>query len=254
MFDQKSNKAPRNRTAVAVSIGLLASLGNSTSCPATEGKIIAADDKQAIPQASPSTQNSNAHDPNSQRTYKTWSIFIICNPDWIRAASAQRVDTLLDQFKAFGTAIGPDNLAIWFSKKGRVGQPDKIDFDRSALYCSKLKLDPLKSPYVLLTTQFPGAGLPDQYPDTFPATLGNHFLLSLNEASLDETNRLLGALTNQIITSDLSQLTVNSNEYWSSMENNYISVRDKIGSFVKQITVTFELGPVKTEVAFDHKT
>jgi hypothetical protein len=229
----------RSRGKICAAMALLALLG-FVAYPGTSGSQEAAavvrGQDEAIPRAN----------------YKSWSLFLICNPQWILPESNQRVEELYQQFQAFGAAIGPDNLAVWFLK----GDPNRpkahkdVDFGRSAQFCSKLKLPPSKSPYVLLMTQYPGESLPNAYPKTFPTQLGNHVLLSLNGSSTRDTSRLLGALADQLITSDLSHLKVDSDEYWSSLQHSYVAVRDNFLGMLSKVTVSFDAGPVKTEIKF----
>jgi hypothetical protein len=48
------------------------------------------------------------------KDYKTWSLFLVNNPQWVVAESNDKVRKLYDQFQAFGRAIGRDNVAVWF--------------------------------------------------------------------------------------------------------------------------------------------
>jgi hypothetical protein len=49
--------------------------------------------------------------------YESWSLFLICNPAWIVQNRDEGIGALFDQYRAFGDAIGPRNLAIWFWKE-----------------------------------------------------------------------------------------------------------------------------------------
>src|SRR5262245_29698848 len=50
-------------------------------------------------------------------SYKTWSLFLICNPNWVQPDKSRDLENLYWRFRAFGDAIGPDNLAVWFWTK-----------------------------------------------------------------------------------------------------------------------------------------
>src|SRR6266581_8603865 len=52
--------------------------------------------------------------PIPKDPYKTWSLFLINNPQWVVAESNDKVKRLYDQFQAFGRAIGRYNVAVWF--------------------------------------------------------------------------------------------------------------------------------------------
>ena len=45
--------------------------------------------------------------------YSSWSLFLVCNPAWINENGDKGVAELFNQYRAFGRAIGPKNLAIW---------------------------------------------------------------------------------------------------------------------------------------------
>jgi hypothetical protein len=54
------------------------------------------------------------------RSYKSWSLFLICNPAWIVENGDKGIEELFHRYKAFGESIGPNNLAIWFWRKPAV--------------------------------------------------------------------------------------------------------------------------------------
>jgi hypothetical protein len=77
------------------------------------------------------------------RSYKSWSLFLICNPAWIVENGDKGIEELFHRYKAFGESIGPNNLAIWFWKKPAVTPTsDNTDISRSEVYCEKYKLPP----------------------------------------------------------------------------------------------------------------
>jgi hypothetical protein len=144
------------------------------NCPA------AADDLRDAEPVSPTEQ--------IPRNYKTWSLFLVCSPGWILEneksdmlnEGKETVD-LYKQFLAFGDAIGPENVAIWFWKefaaKPRV---QNIDVKRSAEYCEKYGMLPSESPQILVTTH---------YPDD--SGLGNYFVLKLNRLDVESSTYAL---------------------------------------------------------------
>ena len=96
------------------------------------------------------------------KQYQSWSIFLICNPQWLMSENDAKLSGLHQQFRSFGHAIGASHLAVWFWKRAPApGRPvaDNIDVDRNAAMCAKLKLLPSRSPYVVVTTQYPEARL-----------------------------------------------------------------------------------------------
>ena len=53
--------------------------------------------------------------PIAKAHYKSWSLFLICNPGWILVNGDDGILKLFSAYKAFSQAIGPKNLAVWFS-------------------------------------------------------------------------------------------------------------------------------------------
>src|SRR5262249_14925467 len=75
-------------------------------------------------------------------SFKPWSIFRVCNPDWATADRSADLANLYRRFKPFGDAIGRDNLAVWFWKqRASVDDPklaENVDIARSAEFCAAL--------------------------------------------------------------------------------------------------------------------
>jgi hypothetical protein len=184
--------------------------------------------------------------PIPNRPYKSWSLFVVCNPSWLLPQSAGQVQRLYEQFEAYGSAIGPYHVAVWF--KTETGH---LDTARNSQFCTQLKLKPSGSPYLIFTTRYPGASLSKSYPETFPTSesdLGNHFVLSLNAMPAVDTMRLLDSLADQVVTKDLSKIEVDSREYWSAWQSAYESIRDGVTGLLSGVTVSFDTGFAKMEI------
>jgi hypothetical protein len=129
----------------------------------------------------------------SRDSYKTWSLFLMCNPDWVAADRSRDVENLYQRFKAFGDAIGKENLAVWFWKqKASVRDPrlaENIDVARSAEYCRVLEKKPSEGPYLVVTTAYPDVA-------AFPRDRAILELGGQNPAALA---KLLNALTDQLL-------------------------------------------------------
>jgi hypothetical protein len=175
--------------------------------------------------------------PIPKESYKSWSLFLINNPKWLLAESGDNLKKLYDQFQAFGQAIGPDHLAVWFWSDEHT---KAVDVDRSAAICSKLKLAPSKGPYILVTTEYPGACIVGS-PDTFPANLDRFQIrLELNKATASEITSLLTGVADQLIAGDLGKLSVNSEDYWRAWRQSFEAVRGTLVGLSQAFTVTFK--------------
>jgi hypothetical protein len=126
-------------------------------------------------------------------TYKTWSLFLICNPDWVAPEKSTDLANLYRRFKSFGDAIGRDNLAVWFWKRELpVSDPrlaENVDIARSAEFCRVLGRAPSKGPYLVVTTAYPDVA-------AFPAERAIFELGGLQPADLA---KVLNSLTDQLL-------------------------------------------------------
>jgi len=126
-------------------------------------------------------------------SYKTWSLFLMCNPDWVSADRSRDVETLYWRFRAFGDAIGKENLAVWFWKREtNTRDPrlaENIDVARSAEYCRVLEKKPSEGPYLVVTTAYPDLA-------AFPRDRAVFDLGGRDPAALA---KVLNALTDQLL-------------------------------------------------------
>jgi hypothetical protein len=188
--------------------------------------------------------------PNSpipELHYKSWSLFLISDADWILAEKNERIKELYEQFERFGNVIGRDHLAVWFwSQDPRYDNFYKtIDILRARAFCKKLDLPPDEGPYVIVTTKYPGAAELSKYPETFPDSLNNFQVLKLNGLDASETIKLLVNLADKLITSNFDELESDSPGFWKSF---YDSTRSVLLSFADKITVTIKAPGVEVEV------
>jgi hypothetical protein len=90
--------------------------------------------------------------------YKTWSLFLICNPRWMADDKTQDLSKLHRAFQAFGETIGKDNLAVWFwihRYQGSKTTLDDVDLERSSAFCEAYGLLPSGGPYIVVTSTYP---------------------------------------------------------------------------------------------------
>jgi hypothetical protein len=174
--------------------------------------------------------------------YDTYSLFLICDPAWLlkNQHNKERIANLHKQFLAFGDSLGDKHLAVWLWKASKKtapilgldpeadkviaslldldpeanpdpeAYPDLYDYDagRASAYCSKYKLHPSKSPYVLITTFHPDL--------TNDGTLGDYYYLGIGEIDPEVSIKILSNLTDKILVSGLKQEEIDSERYWIS--------------------------------------
>jgi hypothetical protein len=125
--------------------------------------------------------------------YKTWSLFLVCNPKWLTPDMSADLYRLYKQFKSFGWTIGDDNLAVWFWKEKKSGHDpdlaDNVDVERSIKFCKLYNLAPSAGPHLLIVSS---------YPDLTKAP-GEHGDYELGPKSPKEITDLLGKLTDELL-------------------------------------------------------
>jgi hypothetical protein len=125
--------------------------------------------------------------------YKTWSLFLVCNPDWVAPERSADLANLYGRFRSFGDAIGRDNLAVWFWKRAApLSDPklaENVDVARSAEFCRILGRAPSQGPYLVVTTAYPDVS-------AFPMERAVFDLGGLQAADLA---KLLNRLTDELL-------------------------------------------------------
>jgi hypothetical protein len=185
--------------------------------------VVAAPLKKVVP---------NASVPIPDAGYKSWSLFLVCNVKWLLNENATRLQNLHEQFDAFGTAIGPEHLAVWFA------DPDD---PRVAKFCTnpKLKMLPSKSPYVLVTTK---------YPDPAKAP-GDFLTLELGALTSAEITSSLDGLADQLLVTGLPKQKSGSEQYWRVWQQSFQALRLAVVGFGDRIKLTIDTKFFKLELA-----
>jgi len=188
-----------------------------------------------------------ARDAIPWEEYTSWSIFLVCNPEWVKPQSTQKLEQLHKQFLAFGEAIGPYHAAVWLAKSDADdgSSPKSIDIARATRFCQNLKLPPSEGPYLLFSTRYPGQAITGR-PATFASDFGNHFILSLNRISADDTTRLLKAVADQLVGGDLNGLDTQSKEYLEVWKRAFQGLL--VGG-LSEVSLTLDTGLSSTAIA-----
>jgi hypothetical protein len=103
------------------------------------------------------------------QNFKTYSLFLVCNPQWLAPEKSEGLYGLYQQFESFGRTIGEDNAAVWFWKSEQRANDralaENVDVERSVRFCLAWKLKPSEGPHLVVTTVYPdesslSSGLP----------------------------------------------------------------------------------------------
>jgi hypothetical protein len=125
--------------------------------------------------------------------YKTWSLFLVCNPAWLEPEKSQDLLHLYQQFRIFGRTIGDDHVAVWFWKRrSSAADPnlaENVDVERSVRFCQALGLTPSVGPHLVVTTEYPDES-------KLPADRAVFELAGLRPA---DVTKLLRKLTDELV-------------------------------------------------------
>jgi hypothetical protein len=128
-----------------------------------------------------------------KENYKTWSLFLICNPAWLTPDKNKSLLSLYEQFREFGRTIGSDHLAVWFwTARAYYDDPNlasKVDVERSVRFCKAFNLKPSESPQIVITSTYPDLTHP---PKEFAA-------FRLADMSPTDISGLLAKLSDQLL-------------------------------------------------------
>lgn len=189
--------------------------------------------------------------PITNQKFNSWSLFLVTNPDWLRSNSADRVNELYDNYKAFGAAIGPDHLAVWFWKNESISDDvygNEIDVGRASAIIARIneglptekRLIPSKGPFVYVTTTYPGRAIQKEDPNGFPNGIEDGYILQLGCLSAQEISAALNNLTDQLVRDGVPKEIVASEQYWRAWQSSLKTVGKKIGAIIKGITLVFK--------------
>jgi hypothetical protein len=131
------------------------------------------------------------------KKFKTYSLFLVCNPEWLAPEKSAGLYQLYRQFQNFGRTIGDEHVAVWFWKtKSDVNDQalaQNIDVERSVRFCQAWKLRPSAGPHLVVTSTYPdeshlSSGLPK-----------NSAVYELGSMSPKDISELLAKLTDELV-------------------------------------------------------
>jgi hypothetical protein len=194
--------------------------------------------------------------------FKSWSLFLVCNPAWLLTENLAALMNLYRQFNGFGTVIGPTHVAVWFLEQSanpqvverllkvessspgpqaEITPASLTDANRSSQYCAKYRLLPSESPHVLVTTTYP----------SLTAPVGDHWILTLNGADSTEITTLLTTLADQLLVQNLDQAKLGSKEWWRRWQRSFRAIRGNLMNFMTKVSFTIDTKFFKVELKGD---
>ena len=189
------------------------------------------------------------------KNYRTWSLFLICNPKWLTSTTNDHARmtpplfALYNQFKSFGRTIGGDHAAVWFWKKmSRSPLNDdlvsNVDVERSVKFCAAWNLKPSAGPHVVVTSTYPDESV---LPKGLPA---NSAVFELGNMTADKISDLLAKVVDELVQNKPVATPAPAASPQNSTE--LVSLLQAVQRLVNNVgcawTFKISAGPVSTEV------
>ena len=136
--------------------------------------------------------------------YRSWSLFLVCNPTWLLPEKAASLAHLYRWHQALGAATGQEHAAIWFYRQKESPEGEHVDVERSIRFCKRFELTPSQGPFVVLTTVHPEHWLKGD----------SILVLAFSDKTGSQISSMLSKLTDQVVSEQLSQDAIDSQAYW----------------------------------------
>lgn len=180
--------------------------------------------------------------------YESWSLFLVCNPQWALPQSQEQLWDLYAQFLAFGGVIGPSHAAVWFWTREDLSDPHTaLDAVRSSAFCSRLELSPTQGPYVVVTTEYPGEGRVSAYPDTFNRP-ENFYVFELNGLEASEITEVLSRLADQVVAQKIRETEPGSEDFWGKWQKAFEAVQGHLSDLSRRVRVSIQTSFFSVEI------
>jgi len=174
--------------------------------------------------------------------YKSWTLFLVCSPEWLLPQNKDRLTDLYHQFRAFGRNIGAEHAAVWFwirpPRWATDAVIDNVDVERSVTYCQRFKLPPSGGPYVFGTST---------YPDAASETI-SHFTLALNGRLPAEITKVLSAFADELVIQGVPKTPADTEVFWRSLQASFEALQGKLGAFLARVTFSINTPWFKVEI------
>lgn len=153
---------------------------------------------QTIPRA-------HQHPNGKVAAFKSWSLFLTCDPAWLQSESRADLLLLYNAYLALVMAADETHAPLWAFAGATGWRADEIDPVRTEPYCRALKLSSTSGPFIVIT-----AHPPDSIHAAHPKVL-----LGLGSRSAKEIAASLLALEERISKHGVSASTAGSREWWA---------------------------------------
>jgi len=176
--------------------------------------------------------------------YKSWSLFLITNYNWLERQNDGILRDLYEEFQTFGISIGHDDLAVWFWR--RPPQPnelyrDVLDIDRSIAICKSLRLKPKDGPFIIVTSTYPGRCLTGDA-KSFPKNTDGMLIICLGQTDAETSRRFLHKLSDKITSEGLASASFSSDAYANELRRVFKEMSNMIDFAISAISLEYDDG------------
>jgi hypothetical protein len=151
-------------------------------------------------------------------------------------------------FYAFGRALGPRHLAVWFWRDNVADHTSKnLDTDRSAAYCQNYRLLPSDGPYISVTRENP-----EFYTDySIPPNekIADRYVVSLNGLDADAITKVVTTLTDQILVTGLDQSELDTTIWWQRLWIATSKATHAAGCYFNKVSFSLKTSVINAEIA-----
>jgi hypothetical protein len=173
--------------------------------------------------------------------FKTWSLFLVCDPKWLTDREAPALREVFDAYLAFARTSGDRHAAVWFVKgDSKPENAANIDVERNVRYCQRFQVTPSEGPHLIVTTTHPDRW---KAPEESTGTDSGIVVLALCGIEPKDVIGLFRKLNDQLVTERLNTKELNSRQYWLS----WASVLERGCHLLDKVTFTVTAKFVKVE-------
>jgi len=170
--------------------------------------------------------------------YRSWSLFLVCNPEWLTTSKGKDLQDLFERFEAFAETTGEDHAAVWFFRQDRK-KADDLDTARMTKYCGHFGLVPSQGPHIVVTTVHP-----DTWKASAPGRAGDaRIVVGFGGKSAKQIQVALTKLDDQVAAHRLSEVELASQQYWLS----WVDVFEKTCAWLDKVKISVDAKVVKVE-------
>jgi hypothetical protein len=154
---------------------------------------------------------------NVEEGYKSYTLLLICDSAWAEAQKRDALEGLYSTFERFGDVlIGDENAAVWFWKSSPRTGHRSPDLRRSQQFCANLRLPGKDSPYIVFTTDYPGASQSD-HPESFNK-LTNYCTVALAGRSAEYIRSFLDVVSIEMKKVGSNQSGQDGQNFWGFLD------------------------------------